>query len=272
MIKPVRYHKKLEGKSNAHLITFDDGNDYVVKFYQPGCEKTLPNEWIGYCLARYLQLPVPFGRIVEIPEDFLETCPQENRETEHKTERGERREIPYQFASRYVPDCVDGHEVAEISKLTNSAMLARIILFDYWLWNRDRTRKNMLFEKENDGVFALWAIDQAEILGGFNWEQDDLESLPSGLIKSTAHKMMTSFIDSEEDFYEQLEVIQTMPILLMEEIVALIPEEWGVTKAERKSIVTTLLHRRHKVLPKQMRRFIHKIYRPLKEEKGSVKD
>lgn len=266
MIKPVHYRKKLEGKSNAHLITFDDGNDYVVKFFQPGFEKTLPNEWLGYCLARYLQLPVPFGRIVDIPDGFLAEAQHESSEVEDSSEMVERCDISYQFVSLYVPDCVDGHEVPEILKLTNSSMLARIILFDYWLGNQDRTRKNILFQKEDDGVFTLWAIDQAEVLGGFNWEQSDLESLPSGLIKSTAHRMMASFIDKEEDFYEQLEVIQTMPILLMEEMVALIPEEWGVTKEERKAIVTTLLHRRHKVLPKQMERFIHKIYRPLKEE------
>ena len=63
MIQPIAYRKKLEGKSNAHLITFNDGRDYVVKYFQPGFEKTLPNEWISYCLARYLGLPIPFARI-----------------------------------------------------------------------------------------------------------------------------------------------------------------------------------------------------------------
>ena len=50
MIQPVAFKKTLVGKSNAHLITFSEGRDYVVKFFQPGFEKTLANEWVAYCL------------------------------------------------------------------------------------------------------------------------------------------------------------------------------------------------------------------------------
>jgi len=286
MIVPVAYQKKLAGKSNAHLITFNDGNDYVVKFFQPGFEKTLPNEWIGYCLARYLQMPVPYGLIVDIPKDFLVKA-QEERMREGSAEIpdfSQISDVPYQFASLYVPGCVDGHEVAELSGVTNNESLASIILFDYWLGNRDRTRKNILFQPQpkdtEEGCgeenpqelnkihehYHLWAIDHAEILGGFNWQLGDLEGLSNGLVKSTAHKIMASFIENEGEFYKQLEVIQTIPILLMEEIVALIPEEWGVSKEERKAIVTTLLYRRHKVLPKLLPRLLRKIYQPIKAE------
>jgi hypothetical protein len=278
VIEPVAYQKKLAGKSNAHLITFNDGNDYVVKFFQPGFEKTLPNEWIGYCLARYLQMPVPYGRIVDIPKDFLESA--------EVPDLLQISDVPYQFASLYVPDCVDGHEVAEISGLTNYESLASIILFDYWVGNQDRTRKNILFQAQTkdagkgcgeqqtqdfnkvDDHYHLWAIDHAEILGGFNWQLADLEGLSNGIVKSTAHKIMASFIENEDEFYKQIEAIQTIPILLMEEIVALIPEEWGVSKEERKAIVTSLLYRRHKVLPKLFQRFVRKIYQPQKAENG----
>ncbi|MGM0902975.1 MAG: HipA family kinase [Bacillota bacterium] len=278
MIEPVAYHKKLEGKSNAHLISFSDGNDYVVKFFQPGFEKTLPNEWIGYCLARYLQMPVPYGRIVDIPSEFLKKV-QDEKKGEGATEVpdfSQLSDVPYQFASLYVADCVNGHEVADINAITNSASFANIILFDYWVGNQDRTRKNILFQAQelaqgqdqDQGIYHLWAIDHAEILGGFNWQLADLEGLSDGIVKSMAHKIMASFIESEEEFYKQLEVIQTIPILLIEEIVTLIPDEWGVSKEERKAIVTSLLYRRHKVLPKLIRRFIKKVYQPLKAENG----
>lgn len=86
MIEPSDYHRKLEGKSNAHLITFNDGNAYAVKFFQPAFEKTLPNEWIGYCFARYLYLPVPFGRIIDVQGDFL--IEVKRRETDEYAEEG----------------------------------------------------------------------------------------------------------------------------------------------------------------------------------------
>lgn len=39
MIKPVVFKKTLEGKSNANLITFSDGRDYVVKFFSKDLKK-----------------------------------------------------------------------------------------------------------------------------------------------------------------------------------------------------------------------------------------
>ncbi|MFC9599748.1 HipA family kinase [Peribacillus butanolivorans] len=258
MIMPTVYQKKLEGKSNAHLITFSDGKDYVVKYFQPGFEKTLPNEWVAYCLARYLGLPIPYAQLVEIPHDFSYQVP-ELEQMSHTN---------FQFASLYVPNCVDGHQVSNVSKIINHQSLASIILFDYWLCNRDRTRKNILLHEESPDSYQLWAIDHAEVFGSYNWLQPDLDMLPIGILKSATHKLMALFIEDEKHFIEQLELIQTMPILLIEEIVALIPDDWGVSMAEKKGMVTTLLSRRKNILPKVVQKFIQNVYRPLHQNQG----
>ena len=174
MIMPTVYQKKLEGKSNAHLITFSDGKDYVVKYFQPGFEKTLPNEWVAYCLARYLGLPIPYAQLVEIPHDFSSQVP----------ELAQMSHTNFQFASLYVPNCVDGHQVSNVSKIINHQSLASIILFDYWLCNRDRTRKNILLHEESPDSYQLWVIDHAEVFGSYNWLQPDLDMLPIGILKS----------------------------------------------------------------------------------------
>ena len=253
MIQPVAYRRKLEGKSNAHLIAFDDGRDYVVKFFQPGFERTLPNEWVSYCLARYLGLPVPFARLVEIPDDFSSKIP----------ELAQLVPTQFQFASLYVPDCLDGHQVSNVSGIVNSETLAGIILLDYWMSNRDRTRKNILFQEAAPDFYHLWIIDQAEVLGSYNWQIADLEYLPTGLRKSAAHKLIANFIENKEAFAEPMELIQTIPIFLIEEIVSVIPDDWMVSKEEKKAMVTVLLKRRKKVLPKLLPRFIRKVYLPL---------
>lgn len=253
MINPVAYRRKLEGKSNAHLIGFDDGRDYVVKYYQPGFERTLPNEWVSYCLARYLGLPVPFARLVEIPEDFTAKIP----------ELSEMIPTQFQFASLYIQDCLDGHQVPGVSGISNQETLAGIILFDYWMSNRDRTRKNILFQEESADVYQLWIIDHAEVLGSYDWQIADLAKLRTGLRKSAAHKLMASFIEKEESFAEALELIQTVPIFLIEEIVSVIPEDWNVSKEEKKAMVSALIRNRTKILPKQMERFKTKVYHPL---------
>ena len=93
MIEPIAYCKKLEGKSNAHLLPLMMARDYVVKYFQSGFEKTLANEWISYCLARYLGLPIPFAQFVEIPLDFSSQIPELARLSMTQ----------YQFASLYIP-------------------------------------------------------------------------------------------------------------------------------------------------------------------------
>ncbi|MFF2290461.1 HipA family kinase [Peribacillus butanolivorans] len=258
MIQPTVYQKKLEGKSNAHLITFSDGKDYVVKYFQPGFEKTLSNEWVAYCFARYLGLPIPYAQLVEIPQDFSSQVP----------ELAQMRHTNFQFASLYVPNCVDGHQVSNVSKIINHQSLASIILFDYWLCNRDRTRKNILLHEESPDSYQLWVIDHAEVFGSYNWLHPDLDMLPIGILKSATHKLMALFIEDEKHFIEQLELIQTMPILLIEEIVALIPDDWGVSMAEKKGMVTTLLSRRKNILPKVVQKFIQNVYRPLHQNQG----
>lgn len=256
MIEPIAYRKSLEGKSNAHLITFNDGRDYVVKYFQPGFEKTLPNEWIGYCLGRYLGLPIPYAQIVEISPEFSSKVPELVQLSYSQ----------FQFASLYVPGCLDGHQVSTVPQINNHHSLASIILFDYWLSNKDRTRKNILLREELPNSYQLWVIDHAEIFGSYNWLQNDLDSLPAEIIKSATHQLMVLFIEDEKNFTDQLEIIQTLPILLMEEIVALIPEDWLVTKEEGKAIVSTLVARRKKILPELMQKFIKKIYQPLHED------
>ncbi|HAQ08219.1 MAG TPA: hypothetical protein DCR24_12120 [Bacillus bacterium] len=253
MSTPVAYRKKMEGKSNAHLITFDDGKDYVVKYFQPGFERTLPNEWVSYCLARYLGLPVPFARLVEIPLDFSRNIPELSLLTASQ----------YQFASLYIPDCLDGHQATDVQDIDNYESLTGIITFDYWLGNRDRTRKNILLREEGQNSYRQWIIDQAEVFGSFDWHLSDLEEMQNGIMKSATHEFMARFIKSEQDFAEPLELIETIPIFLIEEIVSTIPDDWMVSKLEKKAMVSALVKRRKKILPKLINRFIKKVYLPL---------
>ncbi|GED15140.1 HipA family kinase [Aneurinibacillus migulanus] len=254
MIQPVAYQRKVEGKSGAHLITFDDGRDYVVKFLKPEFEKMLANEWIGYCLARFMQLPVPCARIVEIPPEFYGNIPDMDRFVYTKR----------QFASLYIENCKNGYTASNMEIITNVDSLAGIILLDYWLYNRDRTRKNILLQEEATGEYRLWMIDQSEILGSYSWSLSELEALPDTLLRSATHQIMGRFIKDEAAFEKQLQIIRTIPRLLLEEIVSLIPDEWQVSAYEREKLVNVLLFRRDQQLPLIMKQFTENVYQPLK--------
>ncbi len=258
MIQPIRYLSLLEGKSSTHLIQFDDGKSYAVKFLRPSAGKMLANEWLGYCLARYLQLPVPASQIVHIPRDFCQSVPKLAADTY----------ATYQFASCYLENCVNGIG-ADIRSIVNRDALAGIILFDYWLYNTDRTRKNILLRPTGPGVYRLWIIDHAELFGSLTWTTVQLAMLPAGIMRSATHRMLASFVEDERDFYDQLAVIQAIPRLMIEEILSFVPDDWQLSPEERSAIVSTLLTRRQKTLPHLLQRFLRKVYRPIRQAKAN---
>lgn len=253
MIEPIGYRKKLRGNSNAHLISFNDGRDYVVKYFQERIGKMLSNEWVSYCLARFLGLPIPYAQMVEIPEEFILKVPELSNMENSK----------YQFASMYVQKTYNLHEVPDIHRIINDHQIANILVFDYWLYNMDRTRKNILLCEETPNSYQLWIIDHAVAFGSSNWELAELETLPFEILESATHKFLATFVKDEKEFFEAIETIQKIPIHLIEEIVELIPNEWMMSKKEKEAIVRNLVNRRKEVLPKLIQKFIKEVYQPL---------
>ncbi|ATO51246.1 hypothetical protein P4V86_12165 [Brevibacillus laterosporus] len=252
----LRFHRQLEGKSLAHLITGEDGQKYVVKAVTPGFDKTLLNEWIGYCFARFLQLPIPRSSIIHLPQPFYEQ--QASLDPLLYT--------PEQFASSYIPNAVNVMHQPLPEKLSNPEVIAPLIVFDYWLCNVDRTKKNVLLTDEADGFARLWFIDQAEILGSPNWNTNTLQRLPIRLLKSSIHMMLAKHVSNEREFWDALEIVHSIPSMLIEEVVHTLPASWPVTDAEKKELVNTLVKRKQKHLQTLMRLFYHEIYLPSKNQ------
>jgi len=252
-MKPLFYRKLFESKTkNAHLITFDDGDDYVVKLYKPSENKALMNEWVAYCIARFMGLPIPYAYLIEMPKEFVDNIP--------KVEEG--LYTSKQFANKFIPNSVNAHET-EIKSIINHRDLASIIVFDYWLCNNDRTRKNILLQEATPGKQFLWVIDHAEIFDSYSWTINDLENLPNSLIESATHQLMGSFIQDEKDLKRAVRKIQSIPIQLLEEILSFIPNDWNVSLEEKQELVKALHYRRHYILPKLVGDFVKKVYRPL---------
>jgi hypothetical protein len=251
MILPVKYLQLYDSK-NAHLILFGDGNEYIVKFFQPDEPKILCNEWIGYCFARFIGLPIPPAKIVQIPEEFYKKMPAFSH----------LKYTPHQFASLYIPNCRNGHQTS-INQITNTHHLAGIILLDYWIYNTDRTRKNILLKEHKEDTHYLHIIDNAKAFGSTSWSLPHLTNIQKNIIKSATHSMMASYILEENTFKKQLKIIQSIPRLMIEEIVSFIPADWELLEDEREALVSTLVHRRDKVLPYLVHKFIKDVYHPL---------
>ncbi|WP_461200760.1 HipA family kinase [Anoxybacillus sp. TBDG-1] len=232
-------------KHNSHLVTFDDGKKYVVKCYDTTKPKALINEWLAYQIAKYMHLPVPHARLVSLPHTLL-PIPDKTTVIKMKT----------QFASAYI-EGKNAHEIA-IENMKNTSQLASVIVFDYWLYNRDRTRKNVIIE-QNGTDQTLWIIDHADICGSFAWTVERLKQLPQTPIDSKMHRIMASFTTIQQ-FEQAIAVIQTMPTLLIEEMMKHMPEDWPMTEEEKKQLVHTLVYRRDHLVPRLIRKFCKQLW------------
>ena len=180
-MEPLKYMKRFESKTqNAHLILFDDGKEYVVKMHKKSAKRILVNEWLGYHLARYMNLPIPLTTFIELPKDFIEQTPQLSTDVVI-TEK--------QLATTYIDNTRNAHEL-DVNNIVNKDQLAGIIVLDYWMANTDRTRKNVLFTEVDSDSHHLWAIDYGDSFGSFSWEKEDLKQLPKSVMKSATHELL----------------------------------------------------------------------------------
>ncbi|MBA2877676.1 hypothetical protein HNR63_000710 [Anoxybacillus kamchatkensis] len=232
-------------KHNSHLVTFDDGKRYVVKCYDAKKPKAPINEWLAYQIAKYMNLPIPHARLVSLPHTLL-PIPDETTIIKTKT----------QLASAYI-EGKNAHETT-IEHVENGWQLASVIVFDYWLYNRDRTRKNVIIEQREERQ-TLWIIDHADICGCSAWTVEQLKQLPQTLIDSKTHRMMASFTTLKQ-FEQAIAIIQTMPTLLIEEMTKHMPEDWDITEEERKQLVHTLVYRRDHLVPRLIRKFCKQLW------------
>ncbi|MDP5276419.1 HipA family kinase [Chengkuizengella axinellae] len=246
------YKMPLQSKSNhVHLVFFDNQSDYAVNFLHATEEKTLVNQWIAYCIGRYMELPIPKAEIVEMPTSFLHDIPNLNSYTQQNAK---------QLAVFFLENCISIDEEKTYS-ISNQGDFAKTIVFDYWLCNTNRTNHNVWLQEITPGIYKYWMMDHSEIFASLSWTAEDLTKLPENVLNNNTHKTMASLITNEKEFAKQIELIQTIPTLLLEEILSLIPEEWNISTKEKEAVVKALNHRRYEIVPNIINQFIqYRIY------------
>lgn len=156
-----------QGMTRPFLCRADDGRLYYVKGRYAG-QRSLCCEWVSGHLARALGLPVPDFAIAEVPRHLVEG-----------SERSDIRDLGVGpvFASARLENA---REITwSESQKWSEDMRARILLFDYWVQNEDRSlsalggNPNLLINAESVGGLneetlavtevsyetCLWAFD-----------------------------------------------------------------------------------------------------------------
>jgi len=213
LVNVTRYVMPLrEGGSLPALAEADDGFNYVLKFKGAGQrEKALIAELIGGELARQLGFKVPEIVFANLDEAFGRSEGDEEIQDLLKSSQG--LNLALHFLSKAMTFDPGASEVDEY-------LASRIVWFDAWITNVDRTFRNtnlLIWNRE------LWLIDHgASFLFHHSWENFDRHALsPFSVIKDHVLLPKASQLDRVD---EEMKKAITADMIwgVLEEV----PEEW----------------------------------------------
>ena len=105
-----------------------------------------------------------------------------------------------QFASLYIENCIGLWLHPEKNQIQNRHILAGIIVFDFWLRNKDRDESNILLQPVGQSEYYIHMIDHGNC---YPSKKALLELLadPSKLELSEVHKWCLSMVDDQNRTY-----------------------------------------------------------------------
>lgn len=230
-VNVVRYVTPLrEGGSLPAIIEGDDKKLYVLKFRGAGQGvKALIAELVAGEIARVLGFQIPEIVFANLDPVLAKTEPDPEIQDLIKFSGGTNLALGYlQGSITFDP---------MIAK-TDSMLASKIVWFDAFIANVDRTPRNANLLYWQD---SLWLIDHgAAFYFHHNWERflDNAEN-PFPLIKD---HILLPFADEIEEADKVLS--EKLNAEAIEDIVKLIPDEWLETPAEQRKVYFEFLTKR----------------------------
>ena len=244
-LRPLKYVDTVNKKgqpeiaqSHPQIILFDNGNKYLVKFKNnPQGDKMLMREYVATMLAQQLGTPAAPCEIVYIPESFI----FETEHNQYKFEYGN------QFASLYIENCMGLWLYPEKNQIQNRHILAGMIVFDFWLRNKDRDESNILLQPVGQSEYYIHMIDHGNC---YPSKKALLELLadPSELELSEVHKWCLSMVNDKTEFTYFLQKIINLKDELIWDFIHSIPNDWNISDIEKKEFYKNIVEAKQ-VLP-----------------------
>ncbi len=161
----LRYVEPLREGGSLPAVVDTDGGLFVVKFRGAGQgPKALVAELIVGMLARALDLPTPELALIEVPEPFGRSEPDPEIQDILRASHG------LNVGLRYL-DGAFNFALSAAGHLLSPEFAARLVWFDAWLTNPDRTHRNpnlLIWERRP------WLIDHgAALYAHHDWSRVD---------------------------------------------------------------------------------------------------
>lgn len=251
-IKPVSYVKPMSGgRSSPHLILFDDGHKYVVKFKNnPQGNWVVTYEYIVNTLASRLQLPIPQFKIVRIRSDFI----KENKELAKIGFKS-----GSQFASQFIENSVTFLDLPNnLAKehIVNADQIAGLIVFDHWIGNSDRNTKNLLFlPADKDGNrYEFKMIDHANCFN-ISTTNPERKFLPLKVRKKEIYRWCNTLLDDKKQLKSFVDRILAIKNEEIQELIHSMSGDWLVDDQTKDRLYRHIKYAK-KALPKTIDEYI----------------
>lgn len=245
----------MQGETQAHLLSADDGCCYVAKFSNnPQGHRILVNELIGSLLLTALGLPTPEIVLIHVDGKLL----QDNPEIYFKVaQNGKALVAPgIHLGSRY--PCATG--TSPIYDFLPDSMLPRVknrdhffgaLVFDKWTSNAGR-RQTIFFRRKvvhEDGrppanQWITQMIDHGQIFQGQEWAFHD--SPMQGLYERTIAYGKNLSLEACEPW---LSALRRMGTDVFEELLSLVPPAWIAGDEQDLRHLLVRLARRRDLVP-----------------------
>ncbi len=254
----LRYVRTVKSSSRAALIETDAGAAYLKAVNNPEGVHILACDWLGTRLARRFGLPTFDVAVLELTD--LDEIPI----------NGKFAQIGSAFVARAEIGITMGGEKA-LANVTNTDVLAKIIVFDTWTRNCDRyapglgkngkarvNYDNLFLSEENaeKGKFILKPIDFGHIINCGRELTPRLADI--GNIREERIYGFFPFFKSHvtrEQIIQASEELKSVSPQLWQDILAEMPKDWQVGD-ETKTAIDRFLKDRARFLTENFARFL----------------
>lgn len=218
------------GGSQPQVLEDDEGTFWMTKAQNnPQGLKVLVNELVAAALGQRLGAAVQPAAVLTVPNGIAS-------EVHHE---GGTPWLPgASFASRLM-DSAAPYAPDMLSAASNHVALAKAAVLDTWLGINDGRQARAT---RNGSKYDVRAVDFGHSLGSPNWTAADLAAKPIPVSVADPNGWVAAVSGDE---LEQIAAdVASVSDGDIDKIVALIPEEWGVTEEERKALAAYLKDRR----------------------------
>lgn len=240
--KPRRYLRGFSSATSPHLIQFDDGERYVVKFKgNPSGNHVLVSEYVVSELIQLLQFSGRPGRIVAVDAQYISLEPNL---------QGQGLTGGLQFGSPFLDDYENFSDIY-IPHLKNRVDLPQVIVLDTLVCNADRHSGNLLllFEDKTrqNKACDFVIIDHSHVFERPGWDEHSLRTLQSD---NRLYANVVNFnnipkrLDVFEPFLLRLEALTQDQI---EAVISNVPTEWDFSSTQQKALRDFLVLRKGQV-------------------------